>query len=57
MMMATEKFALMQVMRILRIYKLVRHFAGLQSLFYTLQQAYKVYENIVARFSRNNTNK
>ena len=28
-------------MRILRIYKLVRHFAGLQSLFYTLQQAYK----------------
>ena len=26
-------------MRILRIYKLVRHFAGLQSLFYTLQQA------------------
>ena len=28
-------------MRILRIFKLVRHFAGLQSLFYTLQQAYK----------------
>ena len=28
-----------KVMRILRIYKLVRHFAGLQSLFYTLQQA------------------
>ena len=28
-------------MRILRVYKLVRHFAGLQSLFYTLQQAYK----------------
>ena len=23
------------------MYKLVRHFAGLQSLFYTLQQAYK----------------
>ena len=29
-------------MRILRIFKLVRHFAGLQSLFYTLQQAYQV---------------
>ena len=29
-------------MRILRIYKLVRHFAGLQSLLHTLQQAYKV---------------
>ena len=32
---------LIKVMRILRVYKLVRHFAGLQSLFYTLQQAYK----------------
>ena len=31
-----------RVMRILRIFKLVRHFAGLQSLFYTLQQAYQV---------------
>ena len=29
-------------MRILRIFKLVRHFAGLQSLLSTLQQAYKV---------------
>ena len=29
-------------MRILRIYKLVRHFAGLQSLLFTLKQAYKV---------------
>jgi hypothetical protein len=28
-------------MRILRVYRLVRHFAGLQSLFYTLKQAYK----------------
>jgi hypothetical protein len=28
-------------MRILRVYKLVRHFAGLQSLIYTLQQAYR----------------
>ena len=28
-------------MRILRIFKLVRHFAGLQSLFMTLRQAYK----------------
>ena len=28
-------------MRILRIFKLVRHFAGLQSLFHTLQQAYQ----------------
>lgn len=27
--------------RILRIFKLVRHFAGLQSLFFTLRQAYK----------------
>ena len=24
-----------------RVFKLVRHFAGLQSLFYTLKQAYK----------------
>ena len=28
-------------MRILRIYKLFRHFAGLQALLYTLKQAYK----------------
>ena len=28
-------------MRILRVYKLIRHFAGLQSLIYTLNQAYK----------------
>ena len=28
-------------MRILRVYKLFRHFAGLQSLIYTLNQAYK----------------
>ena len=28
-------------MRILRIFKLVRHFAGLQSLIFTLQQAYQ----------------
>ena len=28
-------------MRILRIFKLVRHFAGLQSLLFTLRQAYK----------------
>ena len=27
-------------MRILRVYRLVRHFAGLQSLFFTLQQAF-----------------
>ena len=32
---------LVRVMRILRIFKLVRHFAGLQSLLYTLKQAYK----------------
>ena len=30
-----------RVMRILRIFKLVRHFAGLQSLIFTLQQAYQ----------------
>ena len=28
-------------MRILRIFKMVRHFVGLQSLVYTLHQAYK----------------
>ena len=28
-------------MRILRVYKLFRHFAGLQALLYTLKQAYK----------------
>ena len=39
-------------MRILRIFKLVRHFAGLQSLFYTLQQAYQVEE---ATFSASGT--
>jgi hypothetical protein len=32
---------LMKVMKIFRVYKLFRHFAGLQSLLYTLQQAYK----------------
>ena len=32
-----------QVMRILRVYRLVRHFAGLQSLFFTLQQAFGIY--------------
>ena len=32
---------LVRVMGILRIFKLVRHFAGLQSLLYTLQQAYQ----------------
>lgn len=30
-----------RVMRILRVFKLVRHFAGLQSLLFTLQQAYQ----------------
>jgi len=29
------------IFRIMRIFKLVRHFAGLQSLIYTLNQAYK----------------
>ena len=29
------------IMRILRIFKMVRHFVGLQSLVYTLHQAYK----------------
>lgn len=28
-------------MRILRVFKLVRHFAGLQSLIHTMHQAYK----------------
>ena len=40
----------MQVMRILRIYKLVRHFAGLQSLFYTLQQASLYYNNMQTNY-------
>ena len=39
-----------RVMRILRIFKLVRHFAGLQSLFYTLQQAYQVPQYICEHF-------
>ena len=30
-----------RIMRILRIFKMVRHFVGLQSLVYTLHQAYK----------------
>ena len=38
---AGKMIRLMRVMRILRVYKLFRHFAGLQSLLYTLQQAYK----------------
>ena len=38
---AGKMIRLMKVMRILRVYKLFRHFAGLQSLIYTLQQAYK----------------
>ena len=37
-------------MRILRIFKLVRHFAGLQSLFYTLQQAYQVSFSLIELF-------
>ena len=31
----------MKVLRIFRVYKLFKHFAGLQSLLYTMQQAYK----------------
>ena len=38
---ATKIVRLMKVIRVLRVYKLFRHFAGLQSLIYTLQQAYK----------------
>ena len=38
---AGKMIRLMRVMRMLRVYKLFRHFAGLQSLLYTLQQAYK----------------
>ena len=38
---AGKMIRLMKVMRMLRVYKLFRHFAGLQSLLYTLQQAYK----------------
>ena len=35
-------------MRILRIFKLVRHFAGLQSLIFTLQQAYQASKMLLA---------
>ena len=38
---ATKIVRLMKVIRVMRVYKLFRHFAGLQSLIYTLQQAYK----------------
>ena len=31
----------LKILRIFRVYKLFKHFAGLQSLLYTLQQAYK----------------
>ena len=31
----------LKVLRIFRVYKMFKHFAGLQSLLYTLQQAYK----------------
>ena len=34
-------FFAVRIMRILRIFKMVRHFVGLQSLVYTLHQAYK----------------
>ena len=34
-------FCVFRIMRILRIFKMVRHFVGLQSLVYTLHQAYK----------------
>ena len=33
-------------MRVFRLFKLVRHFAGLQSLLHTLKQAYQVLESI-----------
>ena len=35
------RLTLPRIMRILRIFKMVRHFVGLQSLVYTLHQAYK----------------
>ena len=37
----TIPFCVFRIMRILRIFKMVRHFVGLQSLVYTLHQAYK----------------
>ena len=39
---AGKLIRMLKLMRILRILKMVRHFVGLQSLVYTLYQAYKV---------------
>ena len=39
---AGKLIRMLRLMRILRILKMVRHFVGLQSLVYTLYQAYKV---------------
>lgn len=39
---ASKLIRMLRLMRILRILKMVRHFVGLQSLVYTIYQAYKV---------------
>ena len=42
---ASKLIRMLRLMRILRILKMVRHFVGLQSLVYTIYQAYKVINN------------
>ena len=36
-----NKFQQIRVLLILRVFKMIRHFSGLQSLLYTLHQAWK----------------
>ena len=38
---AGKMIRFLKILRIFRVYKMFKHFAGLQSLLYTLQQAYK----------------
>jgi hypothetical protein len=45
---------LLKVMRILRVYKLFRNFTGLQSLLYTIQQAYNALGWLMFIVGKNN---